>query len=130
MLPQHGVGQTALGVGTGTAGLDPDVGPLNALEEQVLALGLGNVDGDGVLVAVALSPRGGTTGLAGDVGGLGLEDLCAHLSHQAAGEGAGDVGAGNENLNALENAKLGILIPALSKLVVDSLKHIRLSFLL
>ena len=130
VLPKNGVGQAALCIGTGTAGFDPNVSPLDALEEELLSLGLGDVDGDGVLVSVALGPCGGAAGLAGDVGGLGLEDLCAHLSHQAASEGAGNVGTGDEHFDALENAKLGILVPALGKLVVDLFEHYEYSFLL
>ena len=124
VLPADLIGQAALGVGARTAGLDPDVSPLDALEEDLLAGGAGGVDGDGVLVAVVLAPREGATGLAGDGRSLSLQDLRAHLGHEAAGEGAGDVRAGHEDLDALENAKGRILVKLLSQFVVDFF-HVR-----
>ena len=124
VLPADLIGQAALGVGARTAGLDPDVGPLDALEEDLLAGGAGGVDGDGVLVAVVLAPRERAAGLAGDGRSLSLQDLRAHLGHEAAGEGAGNVRAGDEDLNALEDAERRILVEFLSQFVVDFF-HVR-----
>lgn len=123
LLPAGLIGEAALGIGTGTAGLDPNVSPLDALVENLLAGGRGGVDGDGILVSVVLGPGVGAAGLAGDVGSFGLQNFCAHLSHQAAGEGAGNVGAGHEDLDALQNAKFGILIEFLRKLVVNNFHY-------
>ena len=128
VLPADLVGQAALGIGARTAGLDPDVGPLDALEEDLLAGGAGGVDGDGILVAVVLAPREGAAGLAGDGRSLGLQNLRAHLGHEAAGEGAGNVRAGDEDLNALEDAEGRILVEFLSQFVVDFF-HVRMTIL-
>ena len=73
---------------------------------------------------MVLAPREGTAGLAGDGRSLGLQDLRAHLGHEAAGEGAGDVRAGDEDLNALEDAEGRILVKLLSQFVVDFF-HVR-----
>ena len=58
---------------------------------------------------MVLGPGCGATSLAGNVGSFSLQNLCAHFSHQRACEGASDVGAGYENLNAGQNAELGVV---------------------
>ena len=56
-----------------------------------------------------LCASGGTTSGASDVGSFCTQNLCAHFSHQRACEGTCDVGAGYENLNAGQNAELGVV---------------------
>lgn len=129
VAPNHFIAQTALGIVAGSACLDPDVGPLDALEEYFLAAGGGGVERDGVLVAVVLGPGKGSAGLAGNIGSLSLKNLCAHLGHQAAGKGAGNVGAGNKDLDALEHAELGVFVELLGQLVLNFLYfHCELPF--
>ena len=117
--PADLIGEAHLGIGAGLAGLDPDVGPLEALLEDLLAGGRARVAGDGELIAVVLRPARGAARAAGDLGGLGLEHLRAHLRHQAAGEGAGDRRAGHKDLDAVQNAEIGIFIKLLCEVAVN-----------
>ena len=117
--PAHLVGEAHLGIGAGLAGLDPDVGPLEALFEDLLAGGRARVARDGVLVAVVLRPAGRPARTAGDLGRLRLEHLRAHLCHQTAGEGAGDGRAGHKDLDAVENAEVGVFAELLREVAVN-----------
>ena len=117
--PAHLVGEAHLGIGAGLAGLDPDIRPLEALLEDLLAGGRARVAGDGELIAVVLRPARRAARAAGDLGGLGLEHLRAHLGHQAAGERAGDRRAGHKDLDAAQDAELGIFIKRLREVAVN-----------
>ena len=105
-------GENHAGVASGTAqhGGGSNLGS----GAQVSFLGLAQVNGSGVqghgeFVSVVLGPGCGATSLAGNVGSFCLQNLCAHFSHQRACEGTCDVGAGYENLNAGQNAELGVV---------------------
>ena len=117
--PADLIGEAHLGIGAGLAGLDPDVGPLEALFEDLLAGGRARVAGNGVLVAVVLRPARGAARAAGDLGRLGLEHLCAHFRHQAAGKGAGDGRAGHKDLDAVENTEVGVFAELLREVAVN-----------
>ena len=117
--PADLIGEAHLGIGAGLAGLDPDIGPLEALFEDLLAGGRARVARDRVLVAVVLRPAGRPARAAGDLGRLGLEHLRAHLGHQAAGEGAGDRRAGHKDLDAVENAEVGVFAELLREVAVN-----------
>ena len=120
-FPAYVVGQTALCIGTGTACFDPNVCPFDRLQEYVLACLGSGVQSQRVNVALVLCPTVVTSGLAGDLGRFSLYNLCAHFGHEGARKRTCDVGAGNEHLNALQNAELGVVGKALMQYVVDNL---------
>ena len=130
-LPHMLVAQAVFGIGTGAAGLDPDVRPCDQLFEHLFALGGAGVERDGVRVAVILRVAVVAAGLAGHVRGLDLHDLRAHLCHDARGEGACDVRARHEHLHARQDAELRELAERHMRAVIIFImrRHSYVSFL-
>ena len=109
-LPQHLVGEAPLGPGAALGGLHQHVGPLHHLQQDLLALGRGNVQRHHALVAAIHRPGVAVHAIhVGGHGALQLDDVGSLLGEQLAHERGRDDGTGVEHLQVLQVAELRTL---------------------
>ena len=109
-LPQHLVGKAPLLPGTALRRLHQHVGPLHHLQQDLLALGRGDVQRDHALVATVDRPCVAVHAVhVGRHRAFQLDDVGALLGEQLADERRRDDRAGVEHLQVLQVAELGAI---------------------